>query len=99
MVGLNMVVCLRQTATLSLEELGACNPTAHSEQAPQSQSVNYTSSTPLTLIVLLFSCQKLLEQRFFYGVAGAVFYFDKDFADILADDADGNEDKAAEKPY
>ena len=79
--------------------LGACNPTAHSEQAPQSQSVNYTSSTPLTLIVLLFSCQKLLEQRFFYGVAWSVFDFDENFADILADDADGNEDETAEKPY
>ncbi|MDE6225675.1 MAG: hypothetical protein K2M25_06010 [Muribaculaceae bacterium] len=28
--------------------LGRCIPTAHSEQAPQSQSVNYTSSTLLT---------------------------------------------------
>ena len=32
------------------------NPTAHSEQAPQLQSVNYTSSTKLTLLVLLFPC-------------------------------------------
>lgn len=79
--------------------LGACNPIVHSEQAPRSQSVNYTSSTPLTLIVLLFSCQKLLEQRFFYGVAWTMFYFDEDFTDIFADDADGDEDETAEKPY
>ena len=41
----------------------------------------------------------LLEQRFFYGVAWTVFDFDEDFTDVFADDADGDEDETAEKPY